>query len=150
MPANTSPIYGLTPNVGQITITQAATNTSSAGGGTVGTSNFKVFTSGSNGSFVQKVRFMSVASTAATTGVATTLRIFLSSVGTGATTAADTFLLGEVSVPAISSSNSTNATNFYDFVLNLPIPTGRFILVSQHVAQTANQNWIATCFGTDY
>jgi hypothetical protein len=149
MAANTSPIFSLTPNVGQVTITQTAANTSSAGGGTVGTDIFKVFTSGANGSFAQRIRFMSVA-TAPTTGVATTLRIFLSTVGSGSTTAADTFLIGEISVPAIASDNSTNATNYYDFIVNSALPTGMFILVTQHVAQTANQNWVATAFGGDY
>lgn len=149
MPANTAPIFSLTPNVGSVSITQAAANTSSAGGGTVGTDIFKVFTAGADGSFVQRIRFMSVA-TAPTTGVATTLRVFLSSVGSGSTTAANTFLIGEISVPAIASDAATAATNFYDFIVNAAIPTGMFIHVTQHVAQTANQNWIATAFGGDY
>lgn len=147
--ANTQPIFSLTPNVGRVTIAQASANTSSAGGGTVGTDIFKAFTAGANGSFVQKVRFMSVA-TAPTTGVATTLRIFLSTVGSGATAAADTFCIGEVSVPAIASDATTAATNYYDFIINAAIPTGMFVHVSQHVAQTANQNWVAVCFGGDY
>lgn len=147
--ANTSPIFSLTPNVGSVTLTTTAANTSSAGGGTVGTDIFKVFTSGSSGSFINKVRFMSVA-TAPTTGVATTLRIFISSVGSGSTTAADTFLIGEVSAPAIASDATTAGTNYYDFILNCAIPASRFIHVTQHVAQTTNQNWIATCFGGDY
>lgn len=148
--ANTTPIFTLTPNVSSVTITQSSANTSSAGGGTIGTDIFKVFTTGSSGSFVQRIRFMSVASSAGTVGVATTLRVFISSVGSGSTTASNTFLIGEISVPAINSDNSTNATNYYDFILNSAIPASTFILVSQHVAQTANQNWIATCFGGDY
>ena len=150
MPANTQPIFSLTPNVSSVTLTTTAANTSSAGGGTVGTDIFKVFTTGSNGSFIQKIRFMSVASSANTTGVATTLRIFISSVGSSTTSASDTFLIGEVSVPAIASDNSTNATNYYDFILNVPVQASRFIHVSQHVAQTTNQNWVATAFGGDY
>lgn len=150
MPANTSPIFGLTPNVSSVNITTAAANTSSAGGGTVGTDIFKVFTAGANGSFVQMIRFMSVASAANTTGVATTLRIFYSTVGSGATATGDTHCIGEISVPAIASDNSTNATNYYDFILNKAIPASSFIHVSQHVAQTTNQNWVATAFGSDY
>jgi hypothetical protein len=150
MPANTNPIFTLTPNVGRVTITQAAANVKSDGVGTVGTDNFLVFTAGANGSFVERVRFMSVASAAATAGVATTLRVFLSTVNTGGTTAADTFLIGEISVPAITSSHSTNATAPYELALNIAIPTGMYILVSQHVAQTANQNWIAVAIGGDY
>lgn len=149
MPANTSPIFSLTPNVGTVSITTTAANTSSAGGGTVGTDIFKVFTAGANGSFVQRVRFMSVASTG-TTGVATTLRVFYSTVGSGSTSAANTFLINEISVPAIASDHSTNATNYYEFIFNQAIPSGAFIHVTQHVAQTTNQNWIAVCFGGDY
>lgn len=150
MAQNTQPIFSLVPNVSSVTLTTTAANTSSAGGGTVGTDIFKAFTTGSNGSFINKVRFMSVASAAATTGVATTLRIFVSSVGSGSTSASDTFLIGEVSVPAINSDNSTNATNYYDFIINCAIPASRFIHVTQHVAQTTNQNWVATAFGGDY
>jgi hypothetical protein len=150
MPANTAPIFTLTPNVGRVTITQASANVKSDGTGTVATDIFKVFTAGASGSFVERVRFMSVASAAATTGVATTLRVFLSTVGAGGTTAADTFLIGEVSVPALNTDNSTNATAPYELVLNFAIPASTFILVSQHVAQTANQNWIALAIGGDY
>jgi hypothetical protein len=92
---------------------------------------------------------MSVA-TAPTTGVATVLRIFLSTVGSSTTTAADTFLIGEISVPAIASDSATLATNYYDFIINQAIPTGYFVHVTQHTAQTTNQNWIALTFGGDY
>jgi hypothetical protein len=113
---------------------------------------YSAFASGSNGSFVQRLRFSTVASAAAVNSVATTLRIFLSTVSTavgsaaGATTSANTQLLAEISVPIISSSNSTNATNYYEVPLNIAIPTGRWILVTQHIAQTTNQQWQATCF----
>ncbi len=158
MPANTAPIFSLTPNVGQVkivtTIAQVKSDGTSAGSGT--DIMYSVFASGANGSFVQRVRFNVVASAAAVTSVATTLRVYLSTVNTsvgsaaGATTAANTFCIAEISVPAISASNSTNATNYYDVPLNIAIPTGRWILVSQHVAQTTNQNWQATAFGGDY
>jgi hypothetical protein len=112
---------------------------------------YKVLTTGANGSYIDRIRFFSVASTAATTGVATTLRAYKSTVASpGATTAADTFLLGEVSAPAVSSSHSTNATNYYDIIIEAVIPTGFYIHVSQHVAQTANQNWIAHGIGGSY
>ena len=112
---------------------------------------YKVLTTGANGTYLDVIRFFSVASAAATTGVATTLRAYYSSVAApGATTAANTFLLGEISVPAISSSHSTNATNYYDMVIQKRLPTGFYVHVSQHVAQTTNQNWIAMAFAGDY
>lgn len=153
MAANINPIYTLTPNVGKVKIAttnaQVKSDGTSAGSGT--DLMYKVFTAGANGSYVDTIRFFSVASTAATTGVATTLRAYISTVSApGATTSSDTFLIGELSVPAISSANSTNATNYYEIVLNKTIPTGNYIHVSQHVAQTTNQEWQAIAFGGDY
>ena len=148
MPANTSPIFGLTPNVTGVVITTASTNTSSTGTGTVATNMFRAFTAGANGSYIQKIRFMSTA-TAPNNSVATTLRIFISSIASGATTAADTSLSGEIAVPIIATDNATNSTNFYDFPLNIAIPTNNYIYVSQHTAQT-NTQWIAVAFGSDY
>jgi len=149
MPANTSPIFGLTPNINSVTITQTAALARSDGVATVGTNIFLAFTAGANGSFVQKLRFLSVATTP-TTGVATVLRVYYSTVNTGATTAANTFLLGELSVPAVPSANATNATSYYELPLNFAIASGEYILVSQHTAQTANQNWVANVIGSDY
>lgn len=153
MPANTSPIFTLTPNIGKILITttyaQVKSDGTSAGSG----ADFMVlvFTSGANGSFLDKIRFFSVANTAATTGVATTLRAYLSSVAApGATTTSNTYLLGEVSAPAVVSAHSTNATNYYEIVLGVIIPTGLYVHVSQHVAQTTNQAWMAMAFGGDF
>lgn len=149
MAANTTPIWTLTPNIGRVTITQSAANTSSAGGGTIGTDIFKVFTAGADGSFLRKIRFLSVATTP-TTGVATTLRVFISTQTSGATTAANTFLLAEISAAAIASDATTAATNYYEYVHNDQVNAGETILVTQHIAQTANQNWIAVAFGGNY
>ena len=158
MPANTNPIWSLTPNVGTVllgtTSAQVKSDGTSAGTGT--DLMYGTFASGANGSFVQRIRFNVVASAAATNSVATVLRAYLSTVSTtvgsaaGATTSANTFLLAEVSVPIISASHSTNASNFYEIPLNIAIPTGRWILVSQHIAQATNQAWNCKAFGGDY
>lgn len=153
MPANVQPIFTNTPNVGRVRIpttnAQVKSDGTAAGSGT--DIMYKLFTAGANGSFIDKIRFHTVASAAATTGVATTLRAYLSTVSSpGATTNSDTFLIGEVSVPAISSSHSTNATNYYEISLGFAIPAGTYIHVSQHVAQTTNQAWHALAFGGDY
>ena len=152
MAANTSPIFSLTPNVGivKLTTTWASVKSDGTCAQSGADSMGKVFTSGTNGSFLQRVRFNTVANTANTTGVATVLRVYLSTVTSGATAAADTQLLAEISVPAIASDHSTNGTNFYEVPLNIAIPTARYIYVSQHVAQTTNQQWQATAFGGDY
>lgn len=158
MAANTQFIAPVLPHVGKTKIATTSAQVKSDGtcGGSGTDLMYCVFATGANGSFVQRVRFSSVANTAATTGQATTLRVYVSSVATsegsaaGATTAANTFLLAEISVPAISSSHSTNATNYYEVPVNAAFPTSICIMVSQHVAQTTNQQWGAVAFGGDY
>jgi hypothetical protein len=152
MPANFNPIYTLTPNVSSVKINTTSTNPRSDGGATnaIGTDQYLAFTSGASGSFVQRVRFNPVASAAAVTSVATTLRVFLSTINSGIPTTASANLLAEISVPAISTSATTAATNYYEIPLNIAVPASRYILVSQHVAQTTNQQWQATVFGGDY
>ena len=152
MAQNFNPIYALTPNVGSVKITTTAALVRSDGSAAnaIGTDQFLAFTSGASGSFVQRARFIPVASAAAVNSVATTLRVYLSTVNTGTPTATNTNLLGEISVPIISSANSTNAAAYYEIPLNMAIPASRYILVSQHVAQTTNQSWQAMVFGGDY
>ena len=153
MAANINPIFTLIPNVGRarITTTYAQVKSDGTSAGSGADFMVKLFTAGTEGSFIDTIRFFSVASVANTTGVATTLRAYLSTVSTpGATTTADTFLIGEISVPAIASSHSTNATNYYDMVLQKAIPTGTYIHISQHVAQTTSQAWNAIAFGGNY
>ena len=153
MAGNVQPRYTTLANVSSVliprTTAQVKSDGTSAGAGV--DFMYKVFTAGANDSFLEKIQFKCVASAAAVTSVATTLRAYLSSVASpGATTNADTFLIGEISVPAIVSSHSTNATNVFELPINYPIPTGWYVHVSQHVAQTANQAWLATAIGGDY
>src|SRR5438105_3267686 len=100
MPANTNPLFSITPNIGTVllgtTSAQVKSDGTSAGTGT--DLMYSAFASGTNGSYVQKVRFNCVAN-AVTNSVATVLRIYLTTVSTtvgsaaGATTSANTFLL---------------------------------------------------------
>jgi hypothetical protein len=53
-------------------------------------------------------------------------------------------------VPAIASDHASNATPPYELLIGFAIPASTFIHVSQHVAQTANQNWNALVIGGDY
>lgn len=152
MPANTTPIFSLTPNIQGVKITQSSALTRSDGSAAnaIGTDQFLAFTAGANGSFVQRVRFIPVASAAAVNSVATTLRVYISTVNSGTPTAANTNLIAEISVPIISTCNSTNAVNYYEVPINMAIPASTYILVSQHIAQTANQTWQALVIGGNY
>lgn len=155
MAANTAPIYTRVPNIGSANITTTYAQTKSNGTSAASGNDFMVnaFIAGADGSYVDTVRFSSVGNAAGINSVATTLRVYLSDVADPSstpTTTADTFLLNEISVPIVATSNSTNATNYYEVPINKAIPTGKYIHVSQHVAQTTNQNWQAIVFGGDY
>lgn len=150
MAQNTSPIFGLTPDLQGVNITTTAAQARSDGlGGAIGTAQFLAYSSGPSGSFVQKVRFMSVATTP-TNSVATVLRAHYSTVNTGTPSAGQVFLLGEISVGALASANATNAVNFYELPLNFAMPANTYLLVSQHAAQTTNQNWQAFVIASEY
>lgn len=149
MTANTSPIFGLTPNIG--CAAPSAALTKSDGTGTIGTDIFKAFTAGANGAYVTRVRWNPVATAAATTTTATVGRVYVSSKTSGATTGGtDTFLVGEVALPAQSADHSTTPTNPVDVVVNQAIPAGWTILVSTHAAPAASTTQQATVYGADF
>lgn len=152
MPANTNPIFALTPNVGEVKITTTVTSPRSDGGATnaIGSEHFLAFSAGPSGSFVQRARFIPVATGSAINSIATTLRVFLSTISVGTPTSTDTHLLAEISVPIISAANTVQAANYYEIPLNIAIPANNHILVSQHLAQTTGQSWQAIVFGGNY
>ena len=153
MPANTSPIFTLTANIGkaQIATTNAQVKSDGTSAGSGADLVYKAFTAGANGSYIDRVRF-SPGGTAAVTSVACVLRVYLSTVSApGATTGGtDTWLLGEVSVPAIATASTTVAAGFYEIPLNIAIPASTYLHVGQSIAQTTNQFWQALVFGGDY
>jgi len=66
MPANTDPIYGLTPNIGNGTsnaIIGTSANTATDG---TGANTFQIFAAGTNGAYVYKVILKPVSTIAAT------------------------------------------------------------------------------------
>lgn len=141
-----------TPNIGRVriatTTAQVKSDGTSAGTGTDLMA--LCFTAGANGSYVDRVRFFCVAN-AVTNGTATTLRVYLSTIGApGATTTSDTYLIGEVGVPIVGAASLTVAAPYYDVVLGISIPASTFLLVSQATAQTTNQAWNAIAIGSNY
>jgi len=148
MPANTAPIFGVTPDISGVQMT--AVNTRSDGNGTIGTDIWKAFTAGANGSWISKVRIVNTATSAATATAATTVRIFISSQTTGSTTGANTFCIGEIAMPAITAAATTSATVGQELPCNFALPASWTILVTYHVALNANTGLTAIVFGTDY
>ena len=150
MAANTNPVFSLTPNVTGVACGGTA-NIDATGIGTIGTDSFVCFTAGSNGSFIEKVRFCPGATVAATATTATTLRVFLTTILTAtATTAANTHLLAEVAAAAQTAAHSTNATFYIDVPLGFAIPSGTRIIVTNHVVNAASTGWKAIGIGGDF
>jgi FlaG/FlaF family flagellin (archaellin) len=149
MPANTSPIFTLTPNIG--VATPSAANTKSDGTGTIGTDIFKALVAGANGSFVNKVRFSPIATAASTGTTATVGRVFLCSKSSGATTGGtDTWLWGEVTLPALTADQPTVPLNPIELILNIALPSGWAVLITNHAAPAASTGWQALVSGGDY
>ena len=148
MAGNVQPQFTTNGNVSSIAVTAASTNSQAPG--TIGTAVFLAFTAGSNGSFVESVLWMPTATSTITTSPATVGRIFISSLTSGATSASNTYLIAEVSLPAISADSSSAPVYPIEVVINRRIPANWTILVSNYNAPTANTQWIATVFGGDY
>ena len=149
MPGNNDPIYSKVGKIGAVAVTAA--NTSSQGGGTVGTDIFLLFTAdATNGSFVRNIQMMPTASAAATATTATVARIFYSTVGSGATTSSNTHLLQEIALGSQTADQTTTATFSINIPLNFAMPPGTFLLVTNHAAPAASTQWKAIAFGGDY
>lgn len=136
MPAGTAPIYVATPKSPAVLITAA--NTKNDGAGTIATDMFLLFTAGSNGAFVGKVRFVPSASVASTATTATVGRVYKSTQTSGATTNANTHRLDEVAISAQNVDQATAQLGFFECVLNMPLAAGEAILVSNHHTPAAN------------
>jgi hypothetical protein len=147
---NTAPIFTGTPRVSFVQIGQTSTNVNSQTAGTIGTNSFLAFTPGANGSYLQKVKFQFTSTTNTVSSVATVFKIYLSTLNTGSPTSSDVVLIADIQAPA--QTVGTTATSAYpiEVPLNLPIPSGYYILVGQTVAQNANSAWTVSVFGGDY
>jgi len=116
MAANTAPIYSIAGDVNSVAalnsglVVGPTANTAQDGSGTL----YKAFTAGANGSYVQKIRFRPVGSP-----VATVARVFISSSGTTSATA--TWLYDEITLPAVTVSQTAGSSVFelpLNFALN--------------------------------
>ena len=119
MPANTAPIFSIVGAVDSAasnntgTVVGPTANTAMDGSGTL----IKIFTAGANGSYIQKIRFRPVQPS--TTGAAATVcRVFISSSSTTSATA--TWLYDEITLPAVTPSNTT-AQSVFELPLNIAL-----------------------------
>ena len=124
MAANTAPIYSIAGDVNSVAalnsglVVGPTANTAQDGSGTL----YKAFTAGANGSFVQKMRFRSVVSPAATV-----CRVFISSSST--TSATVTWLYEEITLPALSVSQ-TAASSVFELPMNFALPANYLLYVT--------------------
>lgn len=147
MPANTSPIFSVTPRTSSVRISGFLA--ASDGTGTVGSTVFLAFSPGSNGSYLQRVRFSLSESTMSTASAAATLRVHIATTNTGTLTTSNTFLYQEIN--AAAQTPTTTASSYpIDIPLNFALPSGQYLMVSTSVTLTANTAWVATVIGGDY
>ena len=148
MPGNNDPIWSRVGAIEAIAVTAA--NTSSQGGGTIGTDIFKAFEAdATNGSYVRELRWNLGESTIATASTATVGRVFISSVTSGATTSSNTHLIAEVALASQTPSSTLPGVPVV-IPLDFALPPGYTILVTNHAAPAANTHWKAIVFGGDY
>lgn len=151
MAANTSPIYGLTPKIGRAIWTSSLTaNTKSDGAGTIATDMVLLFTAGADGSFLHRVRFSPCASVAATATTATVVRVYISTVTSGATARTDTVQVAEIALPAQTADQTTTAINYVELALGFALDANQTVLFSMHHAAAANTSWGALLFAANY
>lgn len=139
MPANTSPIFTLTPNASTANI--AAANTARDGSGTLVTA----FTAGANGSRVDFITFTSSQATAAASA-ARVQRVFLTDAS-----GLNPRLISEVAMTAVTASNTAiGATQTITYTNGLVIKSGQLIKVSQSVYGSAADATDVLVRGGDY
>ena len=120
---NTAPIFSGTPRVGIATIPTTSTNVDSTTAGTIGTNSVLVFTPGSSGSYLQKIRFQFTSTTNTVSSVATVFKVYVSSVNSGSPIASQVSLIADVQAPAQTISATTTAAYPIEVPLNFPLPT---------------------------
>jgi len=136
MPANTSPIFPLTPVTTWGTLTAA--NTAVNGTGTVAT----IFTAGTDGGRVDYIKARALG-----TNVTTVVRVFINN-GSVNSTATNNSLITEAVLPATTASNSTEIGADVVIPLNISIPNGYKINVCIGTAVSAG--WQFTAVGGNY
>lgn len=124
MPANINPIYSIAGRVDSVAnnntglVVGPTATTTMDGSGTM----YKAFTAGANGSYVQKVRFRPINTTAATVA-----RVFVSSSTNTGT--ANTWLYDEITLPAVTVSQ-TAATSVFELPVNAALPANYLLYVT--------------------
>ncbi len=156
MPANTTPIFPITPNQGEMNciLSTAMTNTKAMDGTeTVGTALALAYTAGANGSRVDtiKVRYTATnGSTATGTSAATVIRFWLNN-NSANTTATNNKFIGEIAMPAqVVTALATGTMPEYVLTLGISIPANYRIYAGSTVAAGGVLAFLVDVSGGDY
>ena len=138
MPANNQPIFSIAGDAqwssGAIT---AANTTTDLTSGTI----YAIFTGGTNGSYIQRIRFRHLG-----TNVATVARVWINN-GSTTGSAANNTLWDEITLAANTLSQVAAAIN-YELPFGFALPAGYVIYVTLGTAVAAG--FKATIIGGDY
>jgi hypothetical protein len=155
--ANTAPIFSLTGMVQRSSITNAITalatsNGTAATGVTTTTGEMVVVATGdvTNGSYLQRLRLRWTGSTSTSAASAPVVRIYVSTVNSGATTSSNTYCIEEIVMGTQTAASATAATFPYDVPLNFILPAGSYLLASVSAKPTANTEIAMTVYGGNY
>ena len=144
MAGNTTPIFSRVGAIGFTTTAIVSTVTQADYSGT-GANNVIVFNAdGTNGGFIQRVRFKS----AGTNSTASVARIYLNNGATNITAANNAFF-GEISLPAVTASGSA-ATVDVDYPINLAVPPGYRIVIGIATTNVLGGGWFPTVVAGAY
>ena len=142
MPANTSPIFTLTPDVATTRITTATTQSDGSG------AQFPLVTAGVNGTRVDAIRFRNSQVTLAAS-TAMVHRIFYAPTTT--TGSATSRLIGEVATAATTRTAAViGATSIYTFDQPLIMASGSGLFVAQSAYAGAQDRFDAQAFAGNY
>jgi hypothetical protein len=148
---NTAPIFTGVPEINLVQIPQSSTNVHSSGGSAaIGTNIYVAFTSGANGSYVQKMRFQFTSTTNTVSAALTVFKVYFSTVNTGTPSITQAALIADIQSPAQTITVTTTSAYPIEVPLNFAMPANTYLLVGQTVAATANSAWFVTTFGGDY
>jgi hypothetical protein len=139
MPANTAPIFTLIPEI-MWTVNMTVANTGNLSAGT----SYVVFSAGTNGSYVQKIRFRHQSTN--TNNAATMARVFINNGGALGTPANNT-IFDEITIAANTASQTAASTN-YELPLNFALPAGYAMYCTLGTTVVAGIQ--ATVIGGDY
>ena len=141
---NTSPIFSIVGDTQWSTL-MTANNATHVSGST----SYMVFSAGTNGSFVQKIRFRHFAIVVSTSNTnATVARVWINN-GDDITVPSNSTLFDEITIAAFTYSASAALTN-YEIPLNFALPPNYRLYVTLGVAPIANTAIQATVIGGDY